>query len=427
MLRRLAAGRAGLVVPVALAVLWCAVVVTTHLTAQWWQPGYDLAVYRRGARDLLAGRDLYLAATDRGHYFVYPPLAAVLMVPLLLLPPSAALLIWDAVLVVAVVLGTGWLLRAVPVRAGAGPRAPLVTGLSLAAVLVSDPFRESVVLGQISPLVVLGLVVGCLLGGRRGAVLAALAASVKVTPALVLTAAVNRTARRAFAVRVGVAGIALTLLGAVAAPASWRHYFTDLLWNSARVAAPDTPTNNSLAGALAHVGVPGPTALVAGAALSVPLLVVLLLAARRTDWSGPADRMRFGLLVSLVAVLVTPVAWTHHALAAPLAAVVLLAARPRGLRLAVVVVVGLLPWLPPVLEVAADLRGGWRVLSAPLALTRPLSLLVLVALLLPGRRVLDLDAAAPAAGGRADVPVRPRGVLPERPSAAPGSAGAGQA
>ena len=381
-LRRLRRLTPALVLPVALAVLWCAVVVLTHVTAQWWQPGYDIAIYRRGGLDLLAGRDIYLAATERGHYFVYPPLAAVLMAPLLLFPPPVALLVWDAVLVVAVVLGTGWLLR---LATPAFRAAPLAFGLATAAVLVSDPFREAIVLGQISPLVVLGLVGGCTLGGRLGAVLAALAASVKVTPALALTALANPGARRRFAVPLGVAGVLLTLLGALAAPASWRHYFTDLLWNSARIAEPDTPSNNSLAGALAHAGVPGPVALAVGGALAVPLVLLLLAAARRSDWASPVQRLHFGLLVSLVTVLVTPIAWSHHALAAPLAAVVLALDRPRRVPLAPVLLLGLLPWLLPVLEVAADLRGNWRVLSAPLALTRPLSLLLLVGLLLPWR------------------------------------------
>ncbi|WP_345713546.1 glycosyltransferase 87 family protein, partial [Kineococcus glutinatus] len=350
--------------PVALGIAWCAFVVLTHFSAQGWQPGYDIAIYRRGGADLLAGRDLYLAATARGHYFVYPPLAAVLLAPLLLLPPWLALLVWDAVLVAAVVLAVRLLVRIVA-PGGSG----LAAGLAIGAVLLSDPFKEAVVLGQISPLVVLGLVVGCALGGRTGAVLAALAGAVKVTPALVLTAAAQPAARRRFAVPVAVAGALLTLVGGLAAFASWRHYFTDLLWNSARVAEPDTPSNNSLAGGLAHAGVPNDAALVVAGVLAVPLVGLLLVAARRSDWDLPHHRLRFGLLVALVAVLVTPVAWSHHALAAPLAAVLVAATRPPRRLLLAVLGLGLLPWLLPVLEAAADLRGGWRVLTPPLALT----------------------------------------------------------
>ncbi|WP_432561631.1 glycosyltransferase family 87 protein [Kineococcus sp. SYSU DK003] len=327
---------------------------------QSWQPGYDLAVYRDGARDLLAGRDLYLRETYRGHWFVYPPFAAVLFVPLLLLPAPVDLVVWDAVLVAVAVWACWKVFRSV----GAG----LLVGLGTAYVLVSDPFREALVLGQISPLVVVGLVVGCLYGGRGGAVLAGLSGAVKVTPALVVAAVVNRRARWWFAVAVAVVGAVATVLGVLLAPRSAVSYFGELLWDSARVAAPGTTTNNSLAGAFAHAGLPTWPAVV----LAVALVGLVLWFARRCDWLDRVDRVRFGLLVSLVTCLVSPVTWSHHALAAPLAVVVLLGLR----RFPVLVVLAGVPWSLPVLQ--------W---GPVLAQTRPLSLLVLVVLLVsPVRR-----------------------------------------
>ena len=100
---------------------------------------------------------------------------------------------------------------------------------------------------------------------------AALSAAVKVTPALVVAALLNRQARRWFALPVVVVGAVLTLLGVLVSPRSAVSYFGGLLWDSARVAAPGTMTNNSLAGAFAHAGVPTWPSLV----LSVPLLVVV--------------------------------------------------------------------------------------------------------------------------------------------------------
>ncbi|WP_167585194.1 glycosyltransferase family 87 protein [Kineococcus rubinsiae] len=364
-------------VPVGLAVAWLLLLVATGWGAQSWERGYDLAVYRDGVRDLLSGRDVYLRVTDRGHYFVYPPFAAVLFSPVLLLPAALALWVWDAVLVVVTVLAGARLLRLV----GAGP---LATGLGLAAVLVSDPFREAFVLGQVSPLVVLGLVAGCTLAGGRGAVLAALAAAVKVTPALVLVAVANPAARRRFVVPTVAVGASVTLLGALTAPASWRSYFTELLWDSARVAEPGTPSNNSLAGAFAHAGLGTWGSSLVGALLAVPLVLVTLLVARRVRWERAAERLGLGLVVSLVTCLVSPVTWNHHALAAPLAGVLLLVRlaptrRARGLAAA-----ALVPWLLPVLQWADRLhagRGAADVAGTLLAETRPLSLLLLVVLL----------------------------------------------
>jgi len=414
--------RLPVLVPVVLAVAWLLLLVATGWSSQSWERGYDLAVYRHGAQDLLAGRDVYLRVTDRGHYFVYPPFAALLFTPVLLLPPTAALWLWDLVIVVVTVVAGVRLLRAV----GAPP---LAVGVGVAAVLVSDPFREAFVLGQVSPLVVLGLVAGCVLAGRGGAVLAALSAAVKVTPALVLVAVANPAARRRFVLPTAVVGTAVTLLGALAAPASWRSYFTDLLWDSARVAEPGTPSNNSLAGAFAHAGMGTWGSSLVGGLLAVPLVLATLLLARRVRWARATDRLALGLVVSLVTCLVSPVTWNHHALAAPLAGVLLLA-RPATTRSAtthaatthpvttspattrrarVLAAAALVPWLLPVLQWADGLhagRGAADLAGTLLAETRPASLLLLAALLsLPLlRRERVAPPLAPRREPRLDTP-----------------------
>ncbi|NAZ86382.1 glycosyltransferase 87 family protein [Kineococcus indalonis] len=346
--------------PLALALAWSAVVLATGVGTEPWQRGYDLAVYRHGAADLLAGRDPYARATERGHFFVYPPVAAVLFTPLLLVPAGVDLLLWDAVLVAALVAGGGRLLRAAGVPAALVPAA-------LALVAVSDPFREALVLGQVSPLVVL----------------AGAAAAVKVTPALVLLLAAARPWRR-FALRAVLAGAVLTAAGALAAPASWRGYFLDLLWRSGRVAPAGTTSNNSLAGALAHAGLDGSLAAPAGTAAGLALVAGALLLLRRAEGPGvPAagEGLRWGLAVSLLSCLLSPVTWSHHVLAAPLAAVALAAAGPRAARVAAVV--ALVPWLLPVLQWAAAAGGAGSAAGVLLALTRPASALVLLGLLLP--------------------------------------------
>ncbi|PRY12573.1 glycosyltransferase family 87 protein [Kineococcus rhizosphaerae] len=358
---------AGFWVPAALGVALAVALVLSGLGQEAWQRGYDLAVYRDGARDLLAGRDVYLRETYRGHWFVYPPFAAVLFLPLVLLPAAVDLVVWDAVLVAVTVWAMLRVTRAVGAAGG------LLGGLGVAFVALSDPFREALVLGQVSPLVVVGLVVGCLYGGRGGAVLAGLSGAVKVTPALVVAAVVNRRARWWFASAVAVVGAAATLVGVLVAPRSAASYFGSLLWDSARVAAPGTTTNNSLAGAFAHAGLPTWPATV----LSVPLVLLVVFVAWRCDWLERQDRLRYGLLVSLVTCLVSPVTWSHHALAAPIAAVALFAwGRFRPL-----VALAAVPWLLPVLH--------WGVAAAE---TRPVSLLVLVVLLALPRRAREVPA-----------------------------------
>ena len=349
-------------IPVLLGIVVSVLVVHSGVGQASWEGGYDLSVYRDGARDMLAGRNLYLRETYRGHWFVYPPFAAVLFLPLLLLPASLDLVLWDAVLIAVTSWGCWRVLRAF------GP-AGWSLGAGIAFVLVSDPFREALVLGQISPLVVLGLVLGCLFGGRRGAVLAALSGAVKVTPALAVAVLLNRRGRWTFALPVVVVGAVLTLVGALVVPRSAVSYFGGLLWDPARVGPPRTTTNNSLSGAFAHAGASSSLASTLAVVCAVPLLLLVAVVARRCDWRERTTRLRFGLLVSLVTCLVSPVAWSHHALAAPIAVVVLVTARRGG----VLPLLAGVPWLLPVLH--------W---GPVLAETRPLSLLLLVGLLAAG-------------------------------------------
>ena len=66
---------------VALAILpW----VIAHGVAWPWQPStIDLQVYVYAVHDLLAGKDIYATSTPGWNLpFIYPPIAAVLMVPL---------------------------------------------------------------------------------------------------------------------------------------------------------------------------------------------------------------------------------------------------------------------------------------------------------------------------------------------------------
>ena len=85
---------------VALAILpW----VIANGVAWPWQPStIDLQVYVYAVQDMLAGKDIYATTTPFWNlYFLYPPVAAVLMVPLAFGPYVMWQVIWTAVLVLA--------------------------------------------------------------------------------------------------------------------------------------------------------------------------------------------------------------------------------------------------------------------------------------------------------------------------------------
>ncbi len=83
---------------VALAILpW----VIAHGVAWPWQPStIDLQVYVYAVQDMLAGKDIYATTTPFWNlYFIYPPIAAVLMVPLAVGPYWFWQLVWTFLLI----------------------------------------------------------------------------------------------------------------------------------------------------------------------------------------------------------------------------------------------------------------------------------------------------------------------------------------
>ena len=57
----------------------------------------DFTVYTEAARHALAGMDIYTAENSRGWRYVYPPIFAIMMIPLYLMPLSMASLGWCAI------------------------------------------------------------------------------------------------------------------------------------------------------------------------------------------------------------------------------------------------------------------------------------------------------------------------------------------
>ena len=63
----------------------------------WWPSTIDLEVYVYAVRDMLAGRDIYATVTPGWKlYFIYPPIAAILMVPLAFGPYLFWQLVWTS-------------------------------------------------------------------------------------------------------------------------------------------------------------------------------------------------------------------------------------------------------------------------------------------------------------------------------------------
>ncbi len=270
-----------------------------------WRPiMVDLEVYRHAGSVLLAGGDFYDLP---GHLqFLYPPLAAVLAVPLALLPTTVVQIGWTvagAMALVAILhrFGlTGWLLSLAGV----------------AAVYVIEPVIQTLAFGQLGiflvALVVLDLVPGPRVFSRRllpEGVLTAVATAIKLTPAIFVVYLLAVRKFRAFWVAVITSGV-LTLASAAIVPVASYEFWT-------RLAHGDTGlghsiiyfTNQSVMANIVRIGV-GPEPAAAGLALSALVAVAGVWAAML--WHRLGDVRLAVSLCGVAGLLASPVSWLHH-------------------------------------------------------------------------------------------------------------------
>lgn len=271
----------------------------------------DIDVYREGAKAFLAGDNLYTRGYQVGGIelpFTYPPLAAILFVPLALVPYGVALVAWT--LASAVLLW--WCLTIVlrhclPRLADADHRTIALWVLPLA--LLAEPVRETLAFGQIN-IVLMAMVLADILTRRpwlpRG-VLIGLAAAIKLTPAVfILVFLVQRQWRHAAVTF--LSGVGFTLAAVVV---SWENswtYWLGTLFDTGRIGGESYASNQSIRGVLARLAEPGEQAssllwlaLVAGA------LALIVAAMLRADTC-----LGVVLLASTVALVCSPVSWSHH-------------------------------------------------------------------------------------------------------------------
>ena len=143
----------------------------------------DMTVYLAAAEALADGSDPYEARNPRGYRYVYPPLLAILFLPLAGWAPENAALVWFLLSVLAFGGSLVWLAR-MP-RAGPSPGWKAV---AVAAVVCLGFAHQGFQRGQVTHLL-LGLQVGalaCLLGRRfvGAGLLLGFAGALRLTPLL---------------------------------------------------------------------------------------------------------------------------------------------------------------------------------------------------------------------------------------------------
>jgi alpha-1,2-mannosyltransferase len=289
----------------------------------------DLDVYRLGAHAWLSGHNLYgqLPPTRNGLDlgFTYPPISAVLMTPLAVVPARLA-----GILITALTLGLLMAVVALFLRtAGLAdrPRSWRLAALLLPVAVLVEPVRTTLAYGQINVVLMALVSFDCLLpetwfrtpegwpliGGRRvgwprGALIG-VAAALKLTPAVFVLYFVARRQWRA-AATTALSFVAVTGIGALAAPHDSVRYWTKMVFDTGRIGPLAFAGNQSLNGVLYRAHLTGAAEQAAWFAAAVVIGVLGLLAISRV---ARANRPLLALgLTACTALLVSPVSWSHH-------------------------------------------------------------------------------------------------------------------
>ncbi|MDX2968484.1 glycosyltransferase 87 family protein [Kribbella solani] len=273
----------------------------------------DLNVYRTGGYALL--HDLRLYADDFPSLvpgfalpFTYPPFAAMLFVPLHLVPRPLA----DLMISTASVIALTATMLVVARRLLGTTRIARYLGLAVVVLaMFLQPVRSNVGFAQVN-LILMGLVaVDCLITRPRWprGVLIGLAAAIKLTPLVfILYFLVRRQYREAATVLGTFAGI--SLVAYALRPIDSTAYWFGVLFSTDRIGGA-TYAFNQCFQAVVHRLVPdGPLQLVIWFVLVLAALVPTLIAARKARANG--DDVTALLVVAVFGLLASPVSWSHH-------------------------------------------------------------------------------------------------------------------
>ncbi|TCO63007.1 glycosyltransferase 87 family protein [Actinocrispum wychmicini] len=274
---------------------------TILVTAWYLRIGYriDLEVYRLGVQAWLDGGDLYgtLPKTQVGIPlpFIYPPISAVLMAPMTVIPFALA----NVLLIVATVALTALTLAVV--LSSLGKSLKWMALLPLA--LLIEPIRSTLDYGQINVILMAMVAADCLVRKPhwpRG-VLVGLAAAIKLTPAAFILFFLLRRDFRASVTTV-LSFLAATAVGFLLTWNTSIKFWTFAVFHTNEKVGTDYLANQSIHGVLARLGLGTGVWL----ALAVAVLTCTVMAMRRVE-----PTLAFSLN-AVAMLLLSPISWSHH-------------------------------------------------------------------------------------------------------------------
>jgi alpha-1,2-mannosyltransferase len=326
--RRLSRAAVEFLPPFAVALLILPFIIQYGKLIPWQPSTIDLQVYVYAVKDMLAGKDIFATTTPFWNlYFIYPPIAAILMTPLAFGPYALWQVVWTGGLV--------WAQQSVLKRCGA-PRGWKLGVIGIAVLLAVEPIRTTLGYGQVNT-ILMALVVADLLpdapGERRRipqGTLIGLAAAIKLTPALfVIFAFLIGKTRVAIIAMISFA--VFTGIGAILLFRETLVFFGGLSGGDTRTASPLYTGNQSLLGVFFRLGDSSRVTALVGLAVSAILAVLGCLVA--AHWWRQDEKVFAVAIVGLTTCLASPLSWTHHYVwILPMAMAVLSPGVPRWAR-----------------------------------------------------------------------------------------------
>jgi alpha-1,2-mannosyltransferase len=301
----------------------------------------DLDVYRIGGRAWLSGVHLYgrLPATMSGARlpFTYPPVAAILLAPLSMVPMTVASVVLTAASAGLLALVLRVCLRSLD-QTGEQFGSWAVWWL-LPPALLLEPVRNTLTYGQVNILLMALVAVDCLAPSTRWprGSLVGLAAAIKLTPAAFVLFFLLRRDWRA-AGMAAASFLAATGVGFVLAWHDSVQYWTRTVFDASRVGGLTYAANQSVVGVLTRLGLSHPA--LAGVWLVVAIAVVCAAwRGMRRSFAASQDCLALSLN-GLAGLLISPISWSHQWVWCVPALVALTAAglrqRSRGLLAAAI-------------------------------------------------------------------------------------------
>ncbi len=274
----------------------------------------DFTVYWGAVHAMLTGGGLYEYSILSGGQvlpFVYPPFAAILMIPAAMTGLERSAAEW-VLLQVPATMVLAWLVVRNRPASRSWSTIALVSGTAAVwlGLVLSHGVSFGIGLGQVSlmlvTLVVLDLAV---VPPRWRGILVGLAAAVKLTPAaFVLYLLVTRQWRAAL--QAVAAFCAATAVSWLILPAQSWQYWTHIIFQSDRIGTVSWLRNKSLLGFLAHWGIGGDwqrLLWVVGC-----LLIVAIGSYRALQLYRRGEEFAAVILFGLVPCVISPITWGHH-------------------------------------------------------------------------------------------------------------------